>query len=627
MRSMSTKKYWHLSLLLCCLLAVIFSLPDLYVDFKTGNFFDPIRTFQANNAHYLTVTKAAWQTDSPVPNSYLHEQQAVPSHYALWQSIFAHLPFVSNISIAWLWTILRILVAISYFILLAIMMKQVGCHFVLAQATAFSVVCVFGFIRFQSMALGNWYIPPMLLGIYLSQMAFVSKEYSIFKRFLFLVISLILFSWHSVSFSIGGLAIFIIWLFLIFRSKSEDRRLFIIAMLAWLSLSLIIFLILYAPFMSSHSQIGLDTLSRVVQFRSTRFIYHPIETAILVVAAVIFWQSRAFAYLAFSLAPIIGLNSNLLTGFYFANDHYQILNEALIFIALVHLWFWPKEKISRFVWLAIVAILFGGLYLYSGYAGHLGYRIAFIGRYLVIPLSLFAIACLIIDRTSFCRTWLVKFWRPLSGLMIVLSLVYVSLLIYKGTAYELEKQTKAKRYVPLIEYLRQNNYAVVLANSTIASYIPLYTQDKIYWLDILWTDIITEEEILERWLVSRAFFPNDDMANGMLAVDSVYGAEIRCRHNQLFVKPLFGFLANTWLANWRGRDCPIIEQERREQLLSLEKMSEQYNEHLVKEKLKPKYRLDLLVVDKNDQTSENILKRDFRFLKQVGDFSIYSYEK
>ena len=613
------KKQVILLFFLTIIISIFFALPDLYVDYKTGESLDPIRSFQPNNAHYLTILNAAINSRQTVPNSYLHEQPNIPSHYTLLQSIFAHLPFISDIPIALVWTFLRIFVAVAYFLLLILILREAGCGFLVASILSFSVVCIWGYIRFQSMALGNWYLPPILLGVYLGSWG-IREGLTTGKRLLLLSLSLLLFSWHAVSFSLGGLAISLLWIRLIFTVNKDQRKGVIWASVIWSPWSVFLFMILYAAYFWGGSGTAVATLGRVVQFSKTFLIYHPIETIVVFVATWVLLLSRRYGYAFFGLAAIVGLNSNVITGFYFANDHYIVLTEVLVIMAAASLWS-DNRKSSYPKWLGGMALIAGGWYLLAGLS-HLGFNGAFIGRYLVVAISMFVITVLV-----FFKQPMLKFFSRYKivtlVLIFILSTLYTSALIYKGTIFPLQTQREAKKMIPLINYLRENNYSVILANSTVSSYVALYTKDRIYWSDLLFTDVINDEEILNRWLVSRVFFPNDQLANGELAIDSVYGAEIRCRHFRLFAKPLFGVAEDSFISRFREKDCPKIEALRRDQKRYLDKSLAKYLVKLQESKFSPVYRLDILVVADSDLAPKDILWRDFYLVTKVGEFSIY----
>ncbi|MFA6416213.1 MAG: hypothetical protein WCW56_01865 [Candidatus Paceibacterota bacterium] len=617
------RKYFFILLFLSVVISVFFALPDLYVDYKMGESLDPIRSLQPNNAHYLTILNAAINSGQTVPNSYLHEQQNIPSHYALLQSIFAHLPLISNIPIALVWTFLRIFVAVAYFLLLIFILREAGCRFLVASIISFSAVCIWGYIRFQSMALGNWYLPPMLLGVYLGSWA-IKEGLTTRKRLLLLSLSLLLFSWHAVSFSLGGLAILLLWARLIFIANKDKRKEIIFAGTAWSFWALFLFIILYAPYFGGGSDTAVSTLGRVVQFSKTYLIYHPIETTVVLVATWALLLSRRYGYAFFGLAAIVGLNSNIITGFYFANDHYVVLTEVLAMVAAASLWF-DNRRPSYPRGLGILAFIASGWYLLAGLS-HLGFNVAFVGRYLVVTLAMMTITALV-----FFKQPVINFFSRYRNITLVLIFVFTSLytsaLVYKGAIYPLKTQQEAKKMVPLINYLRDNEYSVVLANSVVSSYVALYTKDRVYWSDLLFTDVINDEEILHRWLVSRVFFPNDQLANGELAIDSVYGAEIRCRHFRLFAKPLLGSAGDSFISRFREKDCPKIEALRQEQKKYLDQSLEKYLTKIRETKFSPSYRLDIMVVADTDSAPKDILQDNFNFIAKVGDFSIYKPQK
>lgn len=617
------KKNFFFLLVLGFIISFFFALPDLYVDYKTSNSLDPIRSFQPNNAHYLTVLNAAMNSGGPIPNPYLHEQQNIPSHYALMQIIIAHIPFVSSLSISLLWTLLRILVAVTYFILLYLMLRESGYDLFTAGVLSFCVVSIWGYIRFQSMALGNWYLPPMLLGMYLGSKA-IKNGLTVKRRLILLSLALLLFSWHAVSFSLGGLAILLLWGYLIFTESKEFRKKTILMAFFWSIFSLFLFMILYAPFFLGQNNTAVSTLGRVVQFSSTYLMYHPIETIVVIVSVWVLLLTRRYSYVMFGIAALVGLNSNLVTGFYFANDHYVVLTEVLTVIAASSLWLnIDRRKSSK--WLGLVALIAGLWYLYAGLS-HLGFNPAYLGRYLVVSGSMFVITFLSFAPEPW-RNFFSRYYKLVMVLIFLTSSLYVGALVYAGTAFPLKAQQEQKNIIPLINYLRKDDYSVVLANSKISNDIALYTKDRIYWSDLLFTDVINDKEILHRWLVSRVFFPNDEMANGELAVDTVYGAEIRCRHFRLFAEPLLGPFKNSFISRFREKDCPRIEAQRQTQKQFLDESLVNYLAEVKRNKFSPVYKLDLLVVADTDLSPKDILQRDFSFETKIGNFSIYRFKK
>jgi hypothetical protein len=610
---------------LALLLIVMFALPDLYIDYKTGNSSDPIRTFHLNHVHYLTILNAARHSGEPVPNSYLHEQQDVPSHYELLQLIAARTPFFKDLSIALTWTLLRIGIALAYFALLAIMLKDVGIPLFISRLVAFATVAVFGFIGLQGAALWTWYLPFLLLGMYAGSRA-LEAGITIKRRLWLLVAMLALFSWHAISFSLGGLAGLLLWGYLIKMVPQAERKTCVYATMLWLAFSALIFSWLYAPFLFSHSDTAVSTIGRVIQFDKTYFLYHPIETVVVLASTLALLITRRYGYAAFGLAALVGLNSNLITGFYFANDHYIILTEALAVIAAGSAWI-SRDALKQRKGLGILAVVSGVWYLYSA-LGTLGFNPAFMGRYAIPGLTLFFIAALVFFQEKVERI-IGDYRRGLIVALIILPVLYTGTLIYKGVSYPLEKQEEALKVTPLVNYLREHEYAVVLANSETSSYIPLYTPDRIYWSEMLWTDIIEDEEILHRWLVSRAFFPNDVLANGPFAVDSVYGAEIRCRHYRQFERPLFGPFADSWIARLpeKIQRCVTVDEDRKKKEEELNSLREEFVKEVRTSGFSPKYRLDLLVVSPGDQTPKAVLDRYFTFLEKAGDYTIYKFNK
>jgi len=215
-------------------------------------------------------------------------------------------------------------------------------------------------------------------------------------------------------------------------------------------------------------------------------------------------------------------------------------------------------------------------------------------------------------------TLLPKRWiRPVAAIVIVVIGLNAAVMLSASIKASAEDQKKwlASGKQPVFDWIKSNTKkdSVILAPYTLSSLIPVYTDDFVFMNYAARSFLVSDQELLERYLVQTAFFPEDSESIDT-GVQSVFGNFPGSTYSKtkriwqiltLFRKPFDKTIAD------------FIPDQTKRRILENSLRSPDINELKT---VMQKYRLDYLIT--NDPLPR-LLSRNFQKTATIGAYTVY----
>ena len=601
------------------IILITFLLPELVVWGVVDSFKEPVRSYRGDTAHYMTVLNSALTKGGPEGNSFLYEEQEHGSRFFVFEALMGTVNKILPLP-ASVWAIvLQVLVPLLVFYVLYSIFIALGIEERVASFVSLLHVLVYGVVVYSGYGLAFWFIPFLLLGIWVLIANLVKNSFTP-RSGLVVVFSIILFTLHPAYFVFGGALTFVVWIVLIKRHGLKEVLPYAFA---WLSVSLILFVFLFADSITG-SVVNDDLLTRMALVK-TRFPIHPLEMVQMLMVGIALFSYRKFNIL--SAAFLIGFVALLLptvTGSYLVNDHYVIAKDYLILaVALVLVY---SEILKKRLWLGWVLLLttFLDLFLVLRY---FNFELGYYGKYITIHASLLVISLILISPGSRIAMRRVLSSKRLRVFLVCLAVLYALLLQYKDyVGAHLVGDRNIQAYRPLVNELRNLPPGVVLADNDFSFLVPIFIDHKIYWSSLASSQPAPTINILTRFEDAHLFFPDDESHEPPAVVSYIFGAIEKCR--EFNRRGILEKLASLGFEAPLSEICaPTRERQARYDALK-DVLEERYNRTLASREWQPAFRVDYLILREEDkQVPAWLIEKYFTEIDRVEGAIIYSYKK
>lgn len=596
------------------LIAIFFSIPQLWSWARVDSYQEPIRHYDGDTAHYLSILHTTVVEGTPRAQAYFWEEPDSPPQFWIFQTVASIFHPLRSISIVWFDLALTLLVGLAVFLLFDFVLCRAGVPVVVSAVVSLCFVLLYGPIAFRGYALGNWFLPVFLGGMAASLRFFEAKEIDL-RALGWALCAVVLFAVHPVYFAMGGLSLGLLWIARLSHKQSKSSLKFFAV---WGAFSISLFFYLFFAFLKG-TPAGEDTLYRIVAL-DTRLPFHILLGARLGLLSVVAYSVGFLPIASFAGAAFVGLFSFVLTGQYIANDHYAIPEDFLAPALFLGLLFSGavssslyKFKFLRVAFLGVALLsLFDVLQYLNFRPGYLGRFAPMLGGYLGIALILnVPHAQVVLKKLLNDRRVLVVF--------CLFSLIYGSVITYRDLRPVASAHREAQEYRMLIGSVRKLSNGVVLADPYIENLISLYTPHKVYWSHIAFSETVLNEELKARWLDTSLFF------EGSRGLEPVFvtGTTDRCYEYER-IKYL-NFFESLGFSHPKKVLCGPVEE--REALWPVLKQEAQEfaSSTVVAKTWAPQYKLDYLIVDTKKNNPPTWLVEDYFVLSAtVGErFRIY----
>lgn len=620
-------KYWRIGLL-SVLLLLSFLLPELRLWGQVDHFSSlPLRDYRGDTAHYLAILHSAQLNRGPTANAYFWEQANEPSQFYVFQRVVGWFGDLGGLEIVWLAVILRLVVAWLVYWLLSRLLLVFGVTERFSVYLSFAFTLFYGAVAFQGYALGFWFLPCLLGALYFASQ-FYLQPFNSFWDIWRPVLAVALASVHPVYFTLVGLAV---GLLILSKISRERKATLYLGAGVWGGLSLAAFYLLFWPFLASHLPAAQDVLYRIVAI-DTRIIIHPLFSLRLIflfILSLLAWQQgrdqRWLIISSFSFAALIGLDSYLLTGTYIANDHYAIAEDFLaILTAALLLSKSPNLSplVSKIFSVSALFLLTVSVVMTIVFYFH--FQLGYYGKWFPLHLAYLLIIG-VLWQPHKTHEWLSRIFDSKTVVvvfLVVCPVLYANVLLYKNAVPHLSGNQEVQQYRELISYLRTQDEGVVLASPQLSNSISLFTNQRVYWSPIAFSESVTDQELIQRWQEARLFYPSlsDPEAQG-----SVVGTINRC--SDFGRGEVLDWLTKLgWLEPQTVLCQP--EKDRVVRFAELNTVADSYSHEIgSKQEWRATYRLDKLVVLPGEVVPAWLLQQDFEVEREIGGAKIYTYLK
>jgi len=601
------------------IILITFLLPELVVWGVVDSFKEPIRSYRGDTAHYMTVLNSALTKGGPEGNSFLYEEQEHGSRFFVFEALMGIVNKILSLPASVWAIILQVLVPLSVFYILYSIFLALGIESRVASSISLLHTLVYGVIVYDGYGLAFWFVPFLLLGIWVV-IANSVKDFFTPRSGLMIVFSIVLFTLHPAYFAFGGALTFIAWLALI--KKYGLRSVFLYALL-WVSLTLTLFLFIFADSITG-SVVNNDLLTRMALVK-TRFPIHPLEMIQMLLLGIALFSYRKFSILSATfLIGFAALLAPTVTGSYLVNDHYVIAKDYLILaVALVLVY---SETLKKHIWLGWILLVTTILDIFI-VLNYFNFRLGYYGKYAAIHAALLIISLVLIspDIRGFMQRALNSKYLRVS--FICLAMLYALLLQYKDyTSARLAQDRNIQQYRPLFEHLRSLPKGVVVADNFLSFHIPIFTSQKVYWSSLASSQPAPTLNILTRFEDTHLFFPDDESHEPPAVVSSIFGAIDRCR--EFNRKGVLEKLASLGLKVPLTEICaPTRERQARYDALK-DVLEDRYNRTLAEREWQPAFRVDYLILREEDkQVPSWLVEKYFTEIDRVAGTVIYRYKQ
>ncbi len=627
-KSSNNFRIWFIIAIVFFVLLII--LPDIFYWAFLSNFQEPLRTDIGAYTPYLVWLNDIFQkrfSDNP----YFWEHSGGKERFLLFQSIMRLIPQASRIPMGWWHVILKGASAFALFIGIYFLFKNFGRkQWESLGLTAFFVF-FYGPLQLLEPGLSSWFLIFFIVGIIL---LFKTPQFSKFWHQVIIIgVANTLFIVHPVSFSLGVL-IGGLW-FLWFSVFNRNWRYWALLGL-WVAFSILNVVVFYNAYISGLGQV--NSVHESLERMGVRFGRLPIlplaglrllgaALALAALARVLFkkfsgeshlFQTLLFLGISF-FSLFLAINSNIVTGFAVVSDHYLILEDFFTIILLGFAFFelLPEMNRSKFRSLAVIFSVILGLHIVALFYGRpwrswlvVGISVPLVTGYALLVWRLWG--------ASVPALYLKKF----AIFFIAIAAIFGALFSWRLHGHDFSFPKTDERDRPLITALRTLEPGVVLAPPGFANVITVYTNHKVYWGDggAYKFSGGDEVEFKKRWLDIARFYPE----SADLTASDCAGAA----GNGGFRSALFsGFekaIVRAFFPLWYNRlyvipeakfdaACAALKQELKNMPLNFS--------------WQPAYRIDYAVFEKGKSGVPPLVARDFIFLKNTGEFSIYKFKQ
>ncbi|OHA91068.1 MAG: hypothetical protein A2665_01075 [Candidatus Zambryskibacteria bacterium RIFCSPHIGHO2_01_FULL_46_30] len=601
------------------LILITFLLPELLVWGVVDSFEEPIRSYRGDTAHYMTVLNSALIKGGPEGNSFLYEGQDPVSRFFVFESLVGVVGLVVPISASVLAIILQVLVPLLIFYILYSIFIAFGIEEKIASFVSLLHTLVYGVIVYDGYGLAFWFVPFLLLGIWVL-IANSVKDFFTPRSGLMVVFSIVLFTLHPAYFAFGGALTSIVWLALI--KKYGLRAVFLYALL-WLSLTLTLFLLIFADSITG-SVVNNDLLTRMALIK-TRFPIHPLEMIQMFLVGIALFSYRKFNILAAAfLIGFAALLAPTITGSYLVNDHYVIAKDYLILaVALVLVY---SETFKKRVWLGWILLVTTILDIFI-VLNYFNFQLGYYGKYVTIHVALLVISLILISPNIHIFLRRVLNSKYLRVSLICVAMLYALVLQYKDyTNARLVRDRNIQEYRPLFEHMRNLPKGVVVADNALSFFIPVFTPQKVYWSSLASSQPAPTLNILTRFEDVHPFFPDDESHQPPGVISYLFGAIDRCR--EFNRKGVLEKLASFGFEAPLAEICaPLRERQVRYDALK-DVLEERYQRTLASREWQPTFRVDYLILTEEDrQVPAWLIEKYFTEIDRVSGAIIYRYNQ
>lgn len=620
-------RIWFIIAAVAFVLLII--LPDFIYWAFLSHFQEPLRADLGPYTNYLAWLHDIFQrrfSDNP----YFWEHSGGTERFILFQSIVRLVPYATRIPMGWWYTILKGASALTLFIGFYFLLKNFGRkHWESLGLTTFFFF-FYGPFKLLEPGAASWFLVFFIVGIIL---LFRLPQFSKFwHQVIGIGIANILFAIHPVFFSLG-VVIGGLWL-LGLSILNRNRRHWSLVVL-WGLFSLINVKIFYSTSISGVSQANSLRESLVhmgvyfsrlpyVPLSSLRLAFAFIALAVLtyIILKKFSGESRLFKtslFLSISFISIfLGINSNIVTGFAVVPDHYLIPEDFFAAILLGFILFeqLPEAGRSRFCWPAAAFSIILGLSVIDLFYGRpwrswlvVGGSIPLIAGYTLLVGKLWGMSI-----PAF-------FLKKIAFISVIGAVVFGLLFSWRLHANAFSRPKADERNRPIITALRSLEPGVVLAPPDFAGVITLYTNHKVYWgAGYAYKFSGSDIEYQKRWLDTVRLYPESAELTDLDCAGAAGKGGATAVPVSLFEETLIRVL----FTSWYNRLFVIPETKFDAACASLKQELENMP---LGTAWRPAYRMDYAIFEKGKNGVPTAVARDFKFLDNFGEFSIYKFRQ
>lgn len=622
---------------LALIILTLFLAPEIFYWVTLDNFKSPWREISGDYSLYASQLNAVLQHGQPTGNPYFAENQYQIGRFYIFGTLFSFIPLAEKVPIGWWLIVFKIAAAVLVFYLFARLLALFNSPARLTYIFSFIFVLFYGAITFKGgSALYNWFLPAWLAG-FLTVIRFFKSEKINLAGFSVFLISPLLFAFHPLYFTVGIALSGLLWLYTLYAKRFERKIL--VFFLIWLAWTLFLFSRAFWPFVFPPDA-QFAEMAAGMTFRNTLinthfpflFLFGLRYLLLVLMTGLLYRQSAKTAdrpdsfrpLFLLSLVVFLGLNSYVITGRYFLNDHFPFFEEFIIIPLALLLLFGPAvapTKLARRLGMAILLVSTVSVLVIWNY---LNFKPVYFGAEVPQYLAYFTIG-LLLSWPGLRGKLFFRHGRFLLKSLLIVAVFHIVFMTFWDDKYWFPLHRQVQNYRGLIENMKNLPDGVVLANPYISNLALIYTRHKVYWSPIAFHDLVATEELRRRWLTARVFFPAEPAFNGQPAVVSIFGRrDNKCREFKRGV--YLGWLARLGFPGPQKTICddPIL----RSQWPALQTESEIYRQAAGQMQWQPAFQLDYLLVEKGkDQIDQSLVSRYFGKISEDEKFILFSYQK
>ncbi|MDP2910122.1 MAG: hypothetical protein Q8N69_03580 [bacterium] len=624
-------------------IVVIFLAQDFFYWAVLDNFQTPLRYIKGDTSLYVYQLNSVIDHNKPACNPTFWENKCELGRFFVFGKLLSFVPFHGKIPTAWWIIILRGAVPLLVFFILARLLNLFGANKKISYIFSFIFVLFYGPMTFKGgSALTNWFLPAFLFGLFLVLKFYKSEKVNL-KSSLFLLASLPFFSFHPVYFAVGTMVSGFLWLHIFFQDRLKNKKL-IVYFLIWLALALALFWRIFLPFMFSGNpefSVILNDMAARNTLLETRFPFLFLFGAryLLVLLSAIYFVLKIFKnkiqdvelkkktvfVLALASACFVGLNSYIVLGKYYLNDHFPFVESYLAMLFLILLYFIPRNLWGRKLKYLGISFLFFTILSVLVVLIASNFKPVYSGPWLTIFLIYF-IAGMVFYKPVLIDSFPLSHRKFLLVFLVSTGIFYAIFINYWDDRFWFPQHKKAEEYRGLINELNKLPEGVILSDPNIANLTLIYTRHKVYWSPIAMHDAVSTNELFERWIRARAIFPEEEQFNNRSAIYSVYGArDNKCREYKRYI--YLNLLAKLGIDSPRKAIC---DESVYEKWPEVKTVADKFVSEIKsgKKKWDPIYKIDYLIVEKGkDKVSQGLIAKYFKEIDRGSNYIIYRFKQ
>jgi hypothetical protein len=631
------------AIILALLVVILFVAPDIFYWASLDNFQTPLRSIKGDTSLYVYQLNSVIDHDKPACNPTFWENKCELGRFFVFGKLLSFVPFHEKIPTAWWLIILRGAVPLLVFFILAKLFNLFGASKKISYIFSFVFVLFYGPMTFKGgSALTNWFLPAFLFGLFLVLQFYKSEKVNL-KSLLFLLGSLLFFSFHPVYFAVGTMVSGLLWLSIFFQDRFKIKKL-IIYFLIWLVLAVVLFGNIFLPFMSSGSpefSVILKDMASRNTFLETRFPFLFLFGVryLLVLLGVIYFVYKIFKnkiqdvelkkkslfLLALASACFVGLNSYVVLGKYYLNDHFPFVESYLVILFLILISFIPKNLWDKKLkYLGAILLFFTTVSILTTLIAD-NFKPVYAGPWVPIFLGYLVIG-FILYKPVLLDSFPSNYRKFLLTLLIITSVFYAIFINYWDDRTWIPQHKNFEEYRGLINDLNKLPDGVILSDPNIANLTLIYTRHKVYWSPIALHDAVSTNELYQRWIRARVIFPEGELSNGKNAAYSVYGG----RDNKCIEFKRYLYLNILAKIGITGPKKVICDQSAYDRWPEMKLAADKFMAEIKsgKKGWDPIYKVDYLIVESGkDKVSQDIIGRYFKKESEGSGYIIYRFKK